>query len=351
MPSSSLFVLLVAGSAKCRKSTAIAIGEKILTSIKSPPVIFAQRITPEAIIQTLEEAKKGGDSAGLVCADELSLFMGSDSVKSGIIPVLISLYDSKDKWTYRTRSRGKEVLKNTTLTILAGTTQTDLKKAIPHDAIKSGFASRIIFVYQERARRPHLFTTNGEDINGSNVMDETPAEKTLRQSLIDDLSDIRSNVKGRIKFTAGAKRAAKAWYEEEWEEVRDDKVDGYYARKHDTMFKISALLSVMEHDERYIQDKHIKGALEIMAENEKHLSVITEGIASSAFGGDTERVFKIIQRHGKIHHSELLRKCWRFANAQELALMVRTLVESKEIDEKVEGNARSYEATDNISSA
>ena len=115
----NLFIILVANSAKCRKSVAISIGMDILKNTKKPPMIFAQKITTEALIQALDFVKHDGGSHGLISASELSTFMGADAVRSGIIPALTDLYDSPKEWTYHTRGRGKETLTNVSLSIIA----------------------------------------------------------------------------------------------------------------------------------------------------------------------------------------------------------------------------------------
>ena len=319
----NIFVILVAGSAKCKKSTAIKIGERILKAVENPPMIFAQRITTEALIEAMGDAKVEGGSAGIIVADELSVFMGVGAKESGIIPLLTTLYDSPEEWVYHTRARGKETLKNVTLTILAGTTKVWLKCAVPADSVAGGFASRIIFVYQEMPNRPILF------------YEETPEEIETRRLLINDLSIIRKELKGPMTFSPEAMRVAQEWYEGEWFKVRDEKVDGYFSRKHDTMFKIAALLSVAESSIRVIEAGHIKRALALLEENEQYMEAIVASVISSAVGDTTEKILEIIRRERGITHADLLKKCWRYADSQTMALMVRTLIEGNEIDEIV----------------
>jgi hypothetical protein len=324
----NIFVILVAGSAKCKKSTSIKISEKILRSIENHPLIFSQKITPEALIESLENAKVGGSSSGIIMADELSVFMGRSSNDSGIIPLLTTLYDSPEEWSYQTKSRGKEVLKNVTLTVLAGTTKVWLKSAIPSDSVAGGFASRIIFVYQEAPQRPILF------------YDETPHELELRRQLITDLATIRKEIKGPMEFSPDAKLVAQRWYEEEFYKTRDEKTDGYFSRKHDTMFKIASILSIAESSNRIISADNIKRALSMLAENEVHMENILSTVISSPTGDVTERILELVRRYDKIEHTEVLRKCWRYADAQQLTLYIRTLVDSGEIIEIVSADNR-----------
>jgi hypothetical protein len=324
----NIFVILVAGSAKCKKSTSIKISEKILKSIDNSPMIFSQRITTEALIEAMELAKVGGSSSGIIIADELSVFMGAGSKESGIIPLLTTLYDSPEEWSYHTRSRGKEVLKNVSLTILAGTTKVWLKSAIPADSIAGGFASRIIFVYQEMPTRPILF------------YDETPYELELRKNLINDLMIIRKTVGGAIEFSYEARAVAEKWYTEEFYKIRDEKVDGYFSRKHDTMFKIATLLSLSDSSKKIIEAKHITQALKLMEENEKHMDFILSSMINTEVGDVTERILELIRKHGRLAHTEILRKCWRYADSQQISLLIKTLLESGEITETLSDDNR-----------
>lgn len=324
----NLYVVLVAGSAKCKKSTSLNIGMDILKSMEKPPMIFAQKITTEALIQALEGAKQHGASSGLVCASEFSVFMGADGTRSGIIPALTDLYDSPREWIYHTRGRGQEVLKNVTLSLLAASTKEWLRTSIPEEAIGGGFTSRIIFVYQERPSRAILFP------------DESTysADKILRSNLIYDLNLIKKMTRGEFKFSDEAKQIALDWYLGESGVIRDSKLDGYYARKHDIMFKLAAILAISEGHKTVIMGKHITRALAMMEENEKSLEGVISSVVTTSAGGLTEKVYDMVRKQGKITHSELLRKCWRFANAAEVSMMVRTLVEGEEIDENLGEN-------------
>lgn len=327
----NLFVILVAGSAFCRKSVSIAIGMDILKSLEKPPMVFAQKITTEALIQALEEAKVDGASSGIICASELSVFMGSDATKSGIIPTLTDLYDSPKEWVYHTRGRGKEVLRNVTLSVLAASTKEWLRSSIPIDAVGGGFTSRIIFVSQHAPSKLILFPDDEvDDID----------EEILKSDLIADLWEVRTKIKGEIKFSPEAKKTAREWYVKEHQHIRDSRLDGYFGRKHDTMFKLASLLSISESNNKVVSHVHIHRALGMLNENERNLGDIIASVVATAIGGDTERILDLIRKHKTIAHTDLLRKCWRFADAAAISSMVRTLIESNEITEETASDGR-----------
>lgn len=336
----NLYIILVAASAKCRKTVAVNIGLRILKAIENPPLIFAQKITPEALIQALEGAKVDGASSGLIFSSELSVFLGADAIRSGVIPALTDLYDSPKEWIYHTRGRGKEVLTNVTLSMLAATTKSDVKEILPQAAVGGGFTSRVIFVYQDKPQRETLF--NVEDADG-NELEETTKELELKSNLIYDLGTIRHTIKGKLKFSKEAKVKSLEWYRAEQSKVRDDAIDGYYARKHDTMFKVAAVLSISEGDNQIIAKKHIIRSLDMLGENEKNLGAIITAVMATSAGTETDKVLSIVGSFEQgILHSDLLRKCWRFASSADVSIMLRTLIESKEIEEEIEGVKRLY---------
>lgn len=323
----NIYVILVAGSAQCRKSTAVNLATGFVKAIRKPPFVFAQKLTAEALIQALDEAKMDGASAGFICSSELSTFMGTDAVRTGVIPALTDFYDSPKEWTYHTRGRGKEILKNVTISFLAASTQDWLKTSIPAEAVGGGFTSRVIFVYQSFTDKCRLFE------------DEIQQSTVDKDNLIHDLSIIRECVKGEIRFTQEAKAYAIDWYTQSRRIRHDPKLDGYYGRKHDTMFKIAALLSISENNSLIVGETHIKRALGMLAEIEENLGLIITSVTSNEVGSDIERVLNLIMKKEPISYSDVLKHCWRFGDATKIQGLLKTLVDSKEITEELGGKS------------
>lgn len=341
----NLYVILVAESAKCRKSSALNIGRMLLSKIDVPPLIFAQKITPEALISSLTRANVGNSTYGLLYSTELSVFLSKDALSRGVTSILNDLYDSPSgDWVYHTKGAGRQILSNPTLGMLAATTRSEVGDIIPDAAVGGGFTSRIIFVYQDKPSHEHLF--NPETSDGKEI-EETTNEIELRKNLVYDLNRIRNEARGDIRFTKEAKKLSLEWYTEEMSKVRDEKLDGYFGRKHDTMFKVAALLSISENSELKIEATHISNALELLADNEKNLGGIIDSMVATKMGSVIEKVYSIIKRRGNISHTDLLQKSWRMANSQELSVILRTLLESNEIVEVLVGKSRCYEVKRN----
>ena len=323
----NLYVVLIAGSAKCRKSVSSHIGINLLNELVHRPMVFSQKITNEALIKALLDAKVDSQSCGIIYASELSVFMGRDAIGTGLIPTLTDLYDSPKKWSYHTRTRGVELLENVSICMLGASTMDWLKSSIPVDAVGGGFTSRVIFVYQDQPRKSILFPNRTEEMIA------------IHKDLVEDLNHIRSQ-RGPMELTPEAMTVAETWYNSELTKQRDARLEGYFGRKHDTMFKLSMVLSMAETDDRWIQETHIRKALELLEENEESLVTVMATVTSSAVGEETDKVLAFIRKQRKVQHSDLLRYCWRMGNAQAISEHVRTLLEAGEITQGLEKDNR-----------
>ena len=323
----NLYVVLVAGSAKCRKSVSSGIGIGLLKELKNKPMVFSQKITNEALIKALLESKVDNKCCGIIYASELSVFMGSDAIQSGLIPTLTDLYDNHDRWSYHTRGRGEEILENVSLCMLGASTLDWLRTAIPADAVGGGFTSRVIFVYQDRPRKAILFPKRAVGF------------QMLHKDLVADLDHMRDQ-RGAMELTPEAMDLADKWYQDDLHKVRDSRLEGYFGRKHDTMFKLAMLMSMATSDERWITPVHVRAALTLLGENEESLAHIMSMVTSTEVGETSDKLLTIVRKAGSIKHTDLLRQCWRFGNAQELSQHVQTLIEAGELIQQLDADGR-----------
>jgi hypothetical protein len=150
----NLYIVLAAGSAKCRKSTIITVVKQLLDAIEPPIHTLSQKSTPEALIGALCGMEAEGESriisraTGVAVVDEMSTLIDRNSFKSGMIAILTKLYDCGD-FDYRTRGRGLEIIREPCLSILGGSTLQWIKEAIPIASIGGGFTARVIFIHQD----------------------------------------------------------------------------------------------------------------------------------------------------------------------------------------------------------
>jgi len=193
----NIYVVLVAQSAGCRKSSAVEQAENLLKTLESKVNLLSQKTTPEALIEALSCRTKieNGNvihcAEGTAIADELTTLIDRNSAKNGLINLLTKLYDCGD-FEYRTRGKGVETIKNPCLTLYGGTTASWIREALTVSAITGGFTSRIVFVYLDKRDRDIYWPTISLE------------NKKRKDRIIEDLHKV-SQLEGQFEVTDRAK--------------------------------------------------------------------------------------------------------------------------------------------------
>ena len=320
----NLFTLLVAGSAKCRKSTAIEIGMPFLEDIpgllpeRKGVLIIDGKITPERFIRKIAnesyhdptDLRRRAPSI-FVYADELSVFLTKQSYGEPLIHILTRLFSCPDRFPYETESKGIAELHDVFICILAATTPDGVAKGIPESALQEGFASRLIVVFADRSERSNAFP------------ELSPREHELRQWLRSIILD-RARLRGEFVLEPEARKWFIEWYDDTYrnEEPMDHRLAGMHGRKHDHVLRVGMLWAGSFGRTRiYIGD--LEAALAMIEK--------IEATAPRAFfemGGDDNtihlnRMMAIMRRFKIIDHSTLLRKMYP-CTADRVRLLIET---------------------------
>lgn len=321
----NLYVILVGESARLRKSVATSIGVGLLRKMKQPPVIFAQKLTQESLIQTLANmTSKAVHASALAYAPELSVFLGSFQNSAGLISMLTTLYDCPDTWVYRTVMRGEDILKYVCMNMLGASTTDWMRLAIPEDAVGGGFTSRVVFICPQTQSRVIAFPEMTQEL------------MELQVKLIEDLNHI-AEILGEMKVGD----EARIWYEEWY--LSYDSMDGspmlrgYRGRKHDLLLKLAMIRSISLGDSLEIEPEHMDWALDELNSLEDQMAKELEELHLSQFGKEARSVLEFIRRKENVSHSDVIRNCWRFGDAEKIGLILRTLVEARLVHEVVTG--------------
>lgn len=320
----NMYVVLVAGSAKCRKSTAINIAADFIRRIEPPIKTMSQKMTPEALIGSLSGTNVKGDSSiiseavGVAVVDELATLIDANAFKSGMIPLLTKLYDDKD-FPYETRSRGIELVKNPCLSILGGSTLHWIRESVPVVAIGGGFTSRVIFVFCDSSDKlvpwPKL------------------TEENIKRgdAIAHDLCQV-AKMRGAFGFTDNAK----SMYSSEYKNFRErsplygeKSLAGYAGRRHDILTKLCMIVSASLRENRIVDEKDVGVALNILRNAEANMPRVLTAITAERTGDVCEEVLNIIRNKQIISRAALLTKMRYKLSAQELDIIINTLTEMR----------------------
>jgi len=320
-----LQVLLVGPTGRVRKTSAINLGLKLMGSVGDSNII-RDKTTPEALVDSLHQAPvvegqllATKDSIAVVAAPELAVLLGKQKYNEGMISILTSLFDCPDEWDYKTKNAGKQTLKNVTITALLASTPDWLVTAIPQDAFGGGFMSRLLFVVQETTSRCYPI----------------PEPPPSYDQLLAELKEIRTLIKGEMKFTPDAMDWYVQWYATTRKGIpEDEKMAGYHERKPDHIIRVAMIMSAAEHKTTISLD-HVLTASRILAFLEAEMLYTFKWLGMRPIGQDQERIMRTMKAFGgEISHAELLRKLIYFMNAMQFKNSMQTLKESNMVAEK-----------------
>ena len=338
----NMMCILVAGSGRCRKSTAINLMEGIVREVEPKPNIIAQKITPEALIEALKQQDvsepnilKGPKFEGFVLADELATFLNRKTYEAGMGSLLIQLYDCKDNFEYRTRGRGAEVLERTCLGLFGGSTIEWLRNAVPEDAIGGGLTSRMLFVYTDKPPEPVPFLKN------------TEKKKRTREELIRALTRFQT-IHGEMKLSEKAMLAYVKEYKDFYsnnEFFENKLLSGYASRRHIHILKIAMLFCVSETENKQILEEHIIAATRLIVHLESRLPEVMKQVTASDKGDMLETCFMYIAKAKRIPRAKLMTLMSHKVDAFELENIIQTLIQSGRIKMGSEGRVIYYELT------
>jgi hypothetical protein len=308
----NLFTILVAGSARCRKSTAINIGVDLLKGVPTTRVI-AGKITPERFIDEIKPYDGSSTAPNvLVHSAELSVFLTKQQYGEPLIHILTDMYDCPKDWSYKTKNKGQVLLKDLFLCIIAATTPDGVAQGIPPSALLEGFASRVLFIYQNDTPR-------------RNALPELTAEdEDLRLQLCAIITKI-GELEGEFKLTDGAKEWYTEWYNN-MQPPADKRLEGMWGRKHDHVLRIAMVLAGSSLS-TVIDEGFLDGALRAVETVENNAP-----FAFAEIGGDQQtnylsRAGTLIMRAKRVSHSEVLRKLYP-CRADQMKVVMETLIES-----------------------
>lgn len=210
----------------------------------------------------------------LIAADELGTFV--HKYDDEMIAILSAFYDPDP---YGQNRRGKELkikIKSPQLSILAGSTPSNLMNFMPENAWDQGFTSRIIYVFSD------------ERIVGD---DFATTSKPPSQDLIHDLKLV-NNLSGAFHVTADYRDAVNAWRGlGEPPLPNHPKLIHYNTRRRIHLYKLSMVAAIAKSNELLLTKDDFNTAMGWLLEAEQFMPDIFK---AGATGGDGKVMDEIV---------------------------------------------------------
>lgn len=320
--SPTIYTIFVAPPGKARKSTTAGYADELLGLV--PNISRASTsMTKEVFLKKLSDAHENSIS---VLSSEFAMFIQ----KSGpdMYDVLTDLFDGKKDISVETLSRGFEFADKPCVNLLAATTPDWISANMPETVIGGGFSSRVIFIFEPRARRYQLFY---ENLNTEHL-------DKLKQNLVDDLLYISENIAGDFEITMEGKEFMEEWYGQNAENNPNTnyRLEGYYQRKPAHIFKVAMLLKiakghVLTSNDLKLGHTDFNDALKLLEAVEKKLPETFKNIGKNEFVTDLERIQNFIAKKGSVTRKELLSEFKSVAEPEKLVSLIGGLIATEDI--------------------
>lgn len=339
------WVILVAPQGAGHKSTALAVGRRIMEGLPDHlrPNILSAKITPEALVKSLAsdklepEALPGGISSsvtasqatGVLYSSELGVLIGREKYNTGLISLLTDLYDCPDVWSSSTIMRGDNRLYGVCLTVMGASTPEWLQTMLPQDAFKGGFMSRLLLITM-----PHTWDKR--------VPCPSPASDSIWDALLTEVARILE-YRGRMQFSPEAEIYFNDWYMEFY--MRDrfvvpGAVAAYLERRQDHLIRIATLLQLTKHPKRLlIEADTLHQAQAIFNSVDNDTSSIIEFIATEPGMRQAQIVLELLRHHGKLREDQLLKLAWRqLSYPKQFPDIMAMLAKARVVEAIIEGS-------------
>ncbi len=311
------YIIIVAGTAQCRKSSAIGLGYNLIRAAKITN-LSSERITDAMLWKQLGQLSDlKGTAEMFTFADELKNYLRPEEAVKGVITTLTRLYLCPDELENSTKTAGVDSLRKCCLNILAATTPRDFSEIIPGGAAESGFVPRLHIIHQE-VPRPRIA--------------EPRLVGDLEPKLVNDLQCVRQ-LQGPMVMSPSATAWFTHWYENVFTFPEDERLDGFYGRKHDYVLKLGMNISLAERDSLVIEMGDLKKALDWLDEIEMFMPSMYEGVEVAPTLRYADSVLRYIAKHKNgATWAELLRIQGRRLDSTGLGEVCRFLEMSGKVE-------------------
>lgn len=281
----------------------------------------ATAMTKEQLLKKLSDVN---DASLSIFSSEFAMFIQ----KSGydMYDVLTHLFDANRDVSVETIGRPLDFAEKPCVNLLACTTPDWIANNMPETVIGGGFASRVIFVFENKVRRLKLYYDDS-DINWEKIEQQ-------RNDLLSDLMHLAVNIEGEFTISKPVQKYVEGWYNDHEAKTEGDsnyRLQGYFQRKPAHVHKIAMLLHLAHDDSLELMKEDFDAAFEIFNDLEIKLPKTFENIGKNPFSADMGHMLDFIKEHKDIPRRTVMAKFLQVADPRRLNELVQGLIELGEV--------------------
>lgn len=320
--------ILVGPTGKVKKTTAADIAKEMIVRHMVCPVM-SDEPTPQALSSALQAS-----GHQFIYAGEMSVFFGKDKFKEGMVPKILRMLDSPEKFEIDTVGRGVETITNLAISFLGGTTPSLFTTSMPQVVTSSGFMNRFVIVVEQSTERVFPRPYKGRHVH---KLDETIQRFKKHEGLMD--------------FAPGVEKGWwDSWYRKRKKIVAamaDETLIEVMERLPMHLLRTAMLMHLVQCDNFQLCEKCLQDAENLMLYVEKNTPGLIQTLKQSAGSNETEQVYSMLVRlGGAADHSTLLRRMASKMNAQQFKTHINTLSEQGRLKVSKKGFSQYYIVTE-----
>lgn len=335
----NLYTILV-GKPGLGKGAALIPAMNVLKESKAAHILSG-RITIEWVLERLAKGFSGPvpvaggngsmtlgtESAAILFSPEFNVFV---TASAHTLKILTDLWDSREGiWDYGTRHSGEYSINEPCVTLLAGCTPDSLIELLPSASVSGGFSRRVNFIYAA----------------DTNQLIPWPTENLpVHDGLWKDLRSI-SLLYGKFKWEPAATHLFEDYYRKtrgNMADFKDEATAGYETSMFAHAIKLAMILSVSRGDDLTISVEDWKEAEKRIDACSQTVKRVFRATGSSNYATVTDRFIRYLEVRGVASRQDVLANNWQHMNAQDLDMVVATLVSSNIIEEIYQGSKVLY---------
>jgi len=303
-----LYIFFVAPAGKARKTTTLSYVDDLLLDEMGIRKASAA-MTQQALMKRIADSP---DASISIKIGEFGTFFNPS--KDVMIDFLTALFDGAKKHDSDTLSRGIEYAERPCINLLAATTPKWIAENLSESAIGGGFASRVIFIFEESVRRRKLLYHIGPD-----KVDFVRLEKIFKD-LFTDLLHISQNIEGEFTMTKEAEIFINSWYHATADKptIPDPRLVGYHERKPAYVFKVAMLCHLAYSDELILAKSDFDQAIAILGQIEGKMLKTFQAIGKNPHTLDIDAIREFVEAQEKGIAPDLLRKHFQHVAAPKM---------------------------------
>ena len=298
------------------KTTSVKFATSLLSQVgelRSSPTFLSSA----AMISTLTTAK---DTAMYMVVEELGDLVNKTGLE--MFEFLTGMYDGKTSIEASTISRGIEFAVKPTINMIAATTPQWISANMPEALIGGGFASRVIFIYEDVRRTKQMYYKH--------IMKDNNFPQ-LEKDLLEDLIKIHE-LEGEYQIEDNALVFMENWYQKEHNTMGvHPKLLGYLERKPTHIHKIAQLLHLAYSDDFTLTIDDFKKAKSILEATERNLLKVFAGVGKNIYSIDMDLILKFVRENKKVKQEEIIREFQSNAEPKKLLELVGDLMVAKKL--------------------